>query len=50
MEDALAYISSMCELSQTPEVVALLEEMVAILNRGPDVGAYQCLYGLANLI
>lgn len=49
-EEALAYISSMCTFNETPEIVPLLAEMVAILIRGPVASTYQCLYALANII
>ena len=50
MEEALAYISSMCRVSEDNDTVALLQEMVAVLVRGPDSAAYSCLYALANMV
>lgn len=50
IEEALAYISSLCVLADTPELLPLLAELVAILHKGPTAAVYQCLYALANLI
>jgi hypothetical protein len=50
IEEALAYISSMCLVEDTPGMVPLIAELVSILHKGPTANVYQCLFALANLI
>ena len=48
-EEALAYVASMCLFSEGPREMALIAEIVALLRRGSQPLAHQCLYALANI-
>jgi hypothetical protein len=50
IEEALAFVSSMCTFEDTADEIALLAELVTLLKRGPNSVIYLALYGLANLI
>lgn len=50
VEEALAFVASMCVLPPSPEDIVLVVEMFSILQKGPNSTIYSCLYALANLI
>lgn len=50
VEEALAFVASMCVLPPSPEDIVLIVEMLSILHKGPNSAIYSCLYGLTNLI
>lgn len=50
VEEALAYINSMCSLPDNSEQLPILAELVTLLRRSGTAGIYQSLYALANLV
>lgn len=48
-EEALAYVSSICNFVEGPKEIAILTELILILYQGGNSLVHQCLFGLANL-
>ena len=50
IEEALVYISSLCHVDDSPELLGLMVELIGTLQKGNTSLVHQCLYALANLV